>query len=40
MTGRNGVPHDMVGAAIFLAGPASAYVTGQSLFVDGGFSVS
>ena len=39
MTGRNGVPHDMVGAAIFLAGPASAYVTGQSLFVDGGFSV-
>ncbi len=39
MTGRNGVPHDMVGAAIFLASPASAYVTGQTLFVDGGFSV-
>lgn len=39
MTGRNGVPQDMVGAAIFLASPASAYVTGQTLFVDGGFSV-
>ena len=39
MSGRNGVPQDMVGAAIFLASPASAYVTGQTLFVDGGFSV-
>ncbi|MGK5554622.1 SDR family NAD(P)-dependent oxidoreductase [Actinomadura kijaniata] len=39
MVGRNGVPADFAGAAVFLAGPASAYVTGQSLFVDGGFSV-
>ena len=40
MVGRNGVPEDMVGAAIFLAGPGAAYVTGQSLFVDGGFSAT
>jgi gluconate 5-dehydrogenase len=40
MVGRNGVPQDMVGAAIFLASPAASYVTGQSLFVDGGFSAS
>jgi gluconate 5-dehydrogenase len=39
LTGRNGLPEDFAGAAVFLAGPASAYVTGQSLFVDGGFSV-
>jgi gluconate 5-dehydrogenase len=39
MTGRNGVAEDFAGAAVFLASPASAYVTGQSLFVDGGFSV-
>ncbi|MER5740719.1 MULTISPECIES: SDR family oxidoreductase [unclassified Streptomyces] len=39
MTGRNGLPGDFAGAAVFLASPASAYVTGHSLFVDGGFSV-
>ena len=39
MVGRNGVPNDMVGAAIFLASPAASYMTGQTLFVDGGFSV-
>ena len=39
MVGRNGLPQDMVGAAIFLAGSAASYITGQSLFVDGGFSV-
>lgn len=36
--GRNGVPEDLWGAAIFLASRASDYVTGQTLFVDGGFS--
>jgi gluconate 5-dehydrogenase len=38
LIGRNGVPGDFVGAAVFLASPASAYVTGQAIFVDGGFS--
>jgi gluconate 5-dehydrogenase len=39
MIGRNGLADDFAGAAVFLAGPASAYVTGQSIFVDGGLSV-
>jgi NAD(P)-dependent dehydrogenase (short-subunit alcohol dehydrogenase family) len=36
--GRIGTPGDLVGAAIFLASEASAFITGQILFVDGGFS--
>ena len=36
--GRNGRLEDLAGTAIFLAGPASDYVTGQTIFVDGGFS--
>jgi NAD(P)-dependent dehydrogenase (short-subunit alcohol dehydrogenase family) len=39
MVGRNGRADDFAGAAVFLAGPASAYLTGQSVFVDGGLSV-
>jgi gluconate 5-dehydrogenase len=39
MVGRNGLAEDFAGAAVFLAGRASAYVTGQAIFVDGGFSV-
>ena len=35
---RMGVPEDMVGTAIFLASSASAFLTGQILYVDGGFS--
>jgi NAD(P)-dependent dehydrogenase (short-subunit alcohol dehydrogenase family) len=38
LIGRNGRPGDFAGAAVFLASAASAYVTGQSIFVDGGFS--
>lgn len=37
-SGRNGVPEDLWGTAIFLASRASDYMTGQTLFVDGGFS--
>lgn len=36
--GRNSEPRDLDGATIFLASPASDYVTGQTLFVDGGFT--
>jgi NAD(P)-dependent dehydrogenase (short-subunit alcohol dehydrogenase family) len=35
---RLGRPRDMIGAAIFLASEASAFMTGQVMFVDGGFS--
>jgi NAD(P)-dependent dehydrogenase (short-subunit alcohol dehydrogenase family) len=35
---RLGQPEDMVGTALFLASEASAFMTGQVLFVDGGFS--
>jgi NAD(P)-dependent dehydrogenase (short-subunit alcohol dehydrogenase family) len=38
MMGRNGELQDLHGAAVFLASDASAYITGQTLFVDGGFS--
>lgn len=38
MIGRNGLPEDFAAAAIFLAGAGASYVTGQSLFVDGGLS--
>ncbi len=35
---RLGVPEDMVGTAIFLASAASQFMTGQVLYVDGGFT--
>ncbi|MEM7300641.1 MAG: SDR family oxidoreductase [Pseudomonadota bacterium] len=36
--GRNGVLADLAGPAVFLASEASRYVTGQVLFVDGGYT--
>lgn len=38
MLNRWGQVQDLVGAAIFLASPASAYVTGTDLVVDGGWT--
>jgi gluconate 5-dehydrogenase len=40
MIGRNGEPGDFGGVAVFLASPASAYVTAQTIYVDGGFSAT
>jgi NAD(P)-dependent dehydrogenase (short-subunit alcohol dehydrogenase family) len=34
--GRVGFADETVGAALFLASPASSYITGQVIFVDGG----
>lgn len=36
--GRNGEPVDLDGPLMFFCSPASDYVTGQTLFVDGGFT--
>lgn len=38
--GRAGNPNDLVGAAIFLASEASSYITGQTLYIDGGWLAS
>ncbi|HEY2577457.1 MAG TPA: SDR family oxidoreductase [Streptosporangiaceae bacterium] len=40
MIGRNGLAADFEGVAVFLASQASDYVTGQVIFVDGGFSAA
>lgn len=38
--GRNSQVEDLAGVVIFLASEASSYVTGQTLFVDGGFTAT
>ena len=35
---RLGNPEDMIGTALFLASEASKFMTGQVLYVDGGFT--
>ncbi len=39
MIGRNGRAEDFAGIAVFLASRAADYITGQSIFIDGGLSV-
>jgi 2-deoxy-D-gluconate 3-dehydrogenase len=36
--GRLGEPEDIAGALVFLASPAARFITGQTLFVDGGYT--
>jgi len=38
--GRWGQSSDLVGTCIFLAAPASSYVTGQDIYVDGGWTAN
>lgn len=38
--GRVGTAEDLIGAVIFLASPASDYMTGQVIYVDGGWLAS
>ncbi|WP_375194232.1 SDR family NAD(P)-dependent oxidoreductase [Sphingobium sp.] len=38
--GRLGEPKDIAGAILFLTSPAAAWITGQTLAVDGGYTVS
>jgi gluconate 5-dehydrogenase len=40
MIGRNGVPDDFRGVALLLASDAGAAITGQMVYVDGGFSAT
>ena len=35
---RLGVPEDLIGACVFLASEASNFITGQTLYIDGGFT--
>ena len=37
---RIGEPHEIAGAAVFLAAPAGKFVTGQVIVVDGGVTVA
>jgi NAD(P)-dependent dehydrogenase (short-subunit alcohol dehydrogenase family) len=38
--GRLGLPSDLVGAMIFLSSSASDFITGHTIFVDGGCTIS
>jgi gluconate 5-dehydrogenase len=40
MVGRNGDPADFAGVTVFLASRASDYITGHTIYADGGFSAT
>lgn len=40
LVGRNGALRDLRGTAVYLASRAADFVTGQTIFVDGGFSAA
>ena len=40
MMGRNGEEKDIFGITVFLCSEANSYVTGQTIFLDGGFSAA
>ncbi len=35
--GRWGLPHEIAGAAVYLASPAASYATGGCIVIDGGY---
>ena len=37
---RIGEPHEIAGAAVFMASPAGSYMTGQMMVVDGGVTIT
>ena len=37
---RLGTPEDLAGLAVFLSAPASDYITGQTIYCDGGYSTT